>query len=234
MVFLKPVQRVFEKVAPHLVAVGAIVVDRLSPRRAVTIGEIRTIGGQVIPLGTEVVVDNIQRDRESARMNCIDQPLQASWSAIRVLRRKRVNSVIAPISRTGKLCNRHEFYRGDAELDESIEMWNQSLKRSFLRIGPGVDFIEDAALERHANPMFVSPHQGTRIHQLRRPVHALRLKSGNGVRQLSRIVDAIEILCARLNRLDHREVIAAIATFHFDEPFLRPKNVNTHTPRRSP
>src|SRR6266478_5176661 len=107
-------------------------------------------------------------------------------------------------------------------------MANQGLKRSFLRIGTGVDFIKDTALERHANPVLVPPHEAMRIHQLRRPVNALRLKSGSRIRQLSRIIQAIEIACARLNRLDYCNVIAAIAIFHVDEPFLRSKNVNTY------
>ena len=114
-------------------------------------------------------------------------------------------------------------------------MWNQSLKRSFLRIGTSVDFIKDAALKRHTNPVLVAPHETTRIHQLRRPVDTLRLKSRSRVRELSRIVQAVEIPCARLNRFDHRDVIAAISPLHFDEPFLRSKNVNTYMLRvRSP
>src|SRR6266849_6400167 len=103
MIFLKPVQRIFEKEAPHLVAVGAIVVDRLSPGSAVTIGEVRTIRREVIPLRPEVVVHDIERDRESVRVSSVDEPLHACWATVRVLRRKRINAVIAPISRTGKL-----------------------------------------------------------------------------------------------------------------------------------
>src|SRR5437660_3584627 len=103
MVFLKPVQRILEKEAPHLVAVGAIVVERLSPRSAVTIGEVWTISGQIIAFRPEVVVHHVERDRESVRMRCVDEPLQPCWAAIGILRRERINAVIAPISRTGKL-----------------------------------------------------------------------------------------------------------------------------------
>src|SRR5713226_6005906 len=106
-------------------------------------------------------------------------------------------------------------------------MANQGLKRSFLRIGTSVDFIKDTALERHANPVLVPPHEATRIHQLRRRVHALRVKSRSEIRKLSRSVQAIEIALLRLKRFDYRNVITVMCALHFVEPFLCSNNVNS-------
>ena len=41
------------------------------------------------------------------RMGCIDQPLERFWAAIGVLWSERIHTVVAPVSRPGKLSDGH-------------------------------------------------------------------------------------------------------------------------------
>ena len=63
--------------------VGAVEIDRGAPWRVVALGE--EIGGddvQVITLGAEMVVDDVEQDREAARVARLDQRLQIVGPAI--------------------------------------------------------------------------------------------------------------------------------------------------------
>ena len=60
------VDRILDKVAAHLVAAGAIQVDRCAPRRLVAVGEVGAILAQIVALGAQVVVDHIQDHRDPA------------------------------------------------------------------------------------------------------------------------------------------------------------------------
>ena len=62
--------------------VGGVEVDGVSPRRAVVIGEVRTEGGEVVPLGPEVVVDDIEQHREPGAVGGIDEGAQIVGVAV--------------------------------------------------------------------------------------------------------------------------------------------------------
>src|SRR5579871_4888720 len=46
---LGPIERIIDEVAAHRVAIGAVEVDRFSPRRLVSRAEIGTVGAEIIP-----------------------------------------------------------------------------------------------------------------------------------------------------------------------------------------
>src|ERR1700722_3874258 len=94
---LDPVEGVLDEEPAHGVAVRPIEVDRFSPGRLVPRSEIGTEGAQVVSFRPEVVVDNVERDRQSASMGRVDESLQASRSSVAVLCGERIYAVIAPI-----------------------------------------------------------------------------------------------------------------------------------------
>src|SRR5437763_913171 len=59
-----PAARAVDDPVAHLVAVGSVEVDGRSPRRPVAVGEVRAEVGQVVPLRTDVVVDDVEHDAE--------------------------------------------------------------------------------------------------------------------------------------------------------------------------
>lgn len=61
-VFVQPVERVLGKVPAHL---GAAKVDRRAPRgRDIVAEELRRVGGEIVPVGTEMVVDDIEEHHQ--------------------------------------------------------------------------------------------------------------------------------------------------------------------------
>src|SRR5699024_8079808 len=61
----QPAQRVVDDEGAHLGAAGPVQVDRLTPRGLVRVGEVRAELRQVVPGGSEVVVDHVQADRQA-------------------------------------------------------------------------------------------------------------------------------------------------------------------------
>src|ERR1700722_2983549 len=109
VILLKPVKRVFAEESPHLIAAPPVVVDGLSPRRAIAIGEVGTISAEVVSFRAEMVVYDVQSHCQSVGMSRSHQPLQSFWTTIRVLWGERKHSVVAPISCPGKLRYWHYF-----------------------------------------------------------------------------------------------------------------------------
>ena len=100
----------------------AVDVDRGAPRRVVALGEERLgVRVQVVALGAEVVVDDVEEHAEAARVRRVDERLELVGRAVRALRRERQHAVVAPVARAGRLRERHQLDRGDAERGELVE-----------------------------------------------------------------------------------------------------------------
>ena len=59
VVLLEPVKSVLTEKTPYLIAAWSVEVNGLSPRRAITTREVWTISTKIIPLRSQMVVDNI-------------------------------------------------------------------------------------------------------------------------------------------------------------------------------
>ena len=73
---------------------------------------------EVVPLGAEVVVDDVQEDRQALGVAGVHQPLQAVRPAVAVLRRVGEHAVVAPVARARELADRHDLDGRDAQLAE--------------------------------------------------------------------------------------------------------------------
>ncbi len=60
-----PHPHVVEHIGPHGVAAGVVIIDGPTPRRVIPIGEVGTEVADVSPLGTEVVVDDVDKDGQT-------------------------------------------------------------------------------------------------------------------------------------------------------------------------
>src|SRR3954466_11844024 len=96
VVISQPHQRVVTKEPSHFIAIWAVKVDPITPRRLMPLRKIGAEQRQVVPAWTEVVVNDIQNDPQSTSVARVDQPLQAVRSAIRLVRRIQGDSVITP------------------------------------------------------------------------------------------------------------------------------------------
>ena len=76
MIIFDPQADVFQDVFAHRIAAAVIVIDSRAPWRVIVRGVIWAEGIQVAPFGPKVVVDNIEKDRQSMPVASIDEALQ--------------------------------------------------------------------------------------------------------------------------------------------------------------
>ena len=91
--------------------------------------ELWRVYAEVIPFGTEVVVNHIEQHHDSALMG----GLHPTLLDLRGVRKDAVGregnlSVITPISFTGKFGDRHDFQRGHASFSQVIEAFTHRKK----------------------------------------------------------------------------------------------------------
>src|ERR1700744_2525973 len=85
--------------------------------------------------GSDMVVNRIEDDRQASTMTVVDERTHLVGSPVGMIGREQEDPVVAPVSLTRALGDRHDFDRGNAQLDQVIEMLTGRLKGSFLRKG---------------------------------------------------------------------------------------------------
>jgi len=67
-----------------------------------------------------MVVDHVESDGEAAGMSRVHQTTERRGTAVGILGSKKVDTIVAPVSRAGKLRDGHQFDRGDAEMNQLL------------------------------------------------------------------------------------------------------------------
>src|SRR5205823_14468187 len=97
MKLIDPHQSVVNEEPSHVIAVRPVEIERAAPRRLVAVREIRSVLPQIISLGAEMVVDDVERHRETALMRGVNQSLERARTAVRILHRADVDAVVSPV-----------------------------------------------------------------------------------------------------------------------------------------
>src|SRR5690606_338721 len=99
-IFLEPVQCIMDRE----VAYGLqCIVDRISPGSMRVGGEeIRCVCRQKVPLRSEMIVDHVKKDHQTAAVGLVDQSFEVVGFAVYRLRRIELDAVIAPIALSRK------------------------------------------------------------------------------------------------------------------------------------
>ena len=126
-----PIKRVIDKVASYVIAIGAVEIHRRPPGGFVALGVVRGEVRQIIPFGSEMVVDNVEDRRDPLFVTGVDQPFQPQGSAVGVLRGEWISAIVSPVSSPGKLRDGHEFHGRDAQGLEIGDMWNDRFEGPF-------------------------------------------------------------------------------------------------------
>ena len=108
-------------------------------------------------------------------MGGIDQGLEVLRPSVGRIGREKVDAVVAPIATAREIGDRHQLDRGDAELDEIVQLVDGRAERAFGRERPDVQLVDDRLLPGAAAPRPVAPLVGARIDHLARAMHVLRL-----------------------------------------------------------
>src|SRR5579871_3789147 len=122
-----------------------------------------------------MIVDDIEQNGEAALMARLDQRFEVLGSAVARTGSIKVSAVIAPIARTGKLGDRHQLDRGDAELKQVVEMARDPGKIAAFAKRADMQFIKHNLFPAAAPPLPVAPVIAPRINDFAGPMDTLGL-----------------------------------------------------------
>ena len=163
--------------------VRTVVIDRVAPRRLVTAGEkVGRVEPQIVPVRAEVIVDDVEQNRDAAPMRGLDEGLEPLRAPVGRVGRIEADAVVAPAAAAAEVGDRHQLDRGHAEGGQVIELFGRGVERPLGRERADMQFIENRVLPAKARPGVV-PRISGGIDRLARPVHVLRLEPGSGVRE---------------------------------------------------
>ena len=187
MMLFDPVSGVGDKEFAHRRAIRSVEIDRLAPFIGMAVGEIsRREGRQIIPVRPEMVVDDVDNDREADRMSAVDKAAQVVGPAVEPRRREQIDAVVAPAEAAGEIGDRHHFDAGDAEMFDFGKVFHRGSPCSFRSKLCNMSFVEDNVLRFESAPLFVGPLEGAGS-MTWRTVWPFRLKARGGIRKHSRI-----------------------------------------------
>ena len=159
----------------------AVEVHRGAPRRLVPVGAVRPVFREVIALGAEVVVDDVEEDGEPGRVARVHQATEPARAAIGRLRSVEVDAIVTPVARARELGDWHQLDGGHAEVGERGKMRDDRLERPGRCERAHVELVDDQVARRVAAEVLVGPEEAPRIHHRRGPVHALGLPARDRV-----------------------------------------------------
>src|SRR4051812_30394067 len=210
-----PVKRVLNEEVPHLVGLRAVEIDCRAPRRFVALGKIGAEVSKIISLGAEMVIDDVENDRETAPMTGVDEPLEALRPAVGILRGERLNAVIAPIPSAGKLRYRHQLQRCNAQLFEIIEARHNGIERPLRRERADVQLVNEVVFKLGTGPTLVAPVE-VAVEDDGRTVYAIGLIARRRIGPLFP-VQAVSITRIGLDAVDDRAMVPARLRLERDE-----------------
>src|SRR5262244_1477360 len=188
--FLEPVQGVVDDEGAGHLAARTVEVDGITPGRLVLAGE--EGGGvavQIVPLGSEMVVDDVEEHGEAAGVAGLDQSLQLLRTHAGRVGRKEQDTVVAPPPSAGKVGHGHQLDRGHPEGDQMVEALGQPREGALGTEGADVQLVEDEPFGRDAAPLVVGPCILQRIDDFARPVHVQGLIARDRVRHEQLAID---------------------------------------------
>src|SRR5690625_2861738 len=95
--FANPVNHVAQNEFSNRFAVFSVKIKRFSPLVFVSVGEV--IGrkrGEVIPVGSGMIVNNIENDRESDHVSLIDETSKIVGRSVEMGRGEKIDAIVAP------------------------------------------------------------------------------------------------------------------------------------------
>ena len=128
------------------------------------------VGVQVVAVGAEVVVDDVEQHHQAAGACAAStKRLEVVGRAVGGVGRERQHAVVAPAALPGKVGQRHQLDRGDAERGQV----GQALDRAAAKVPSGVkradmQLVDHRLVPRPAAPAVVAPVEGARVDDLAR------------------------------------------------------------------
>src|SRR5262249_17032935 len=130
-IFLEPVERIVDEIIAH----GPLrEIDRGAPGGLAALGEkLRGIMVKIIPLGPEMIVDDVQHHHEAVSVRGVYEGLEIVGRPILRIGGEGQYTIIAPVARTRKIRNGHQFEGGDAEICERGKLGGDVVEATLRR-----------------------------------------------------------------------------------------------------
>ena len=201
-----PTQRVFDDEPSHRAGIGTVVVDRVSPGRAVARGEVRSELAQVVPLRSEVVVDDVEEGRESPGVRGVDQAREPGRPAVLGVGGEQVDAVVPPVPRAGEGGDGHHLHRGVAGPGKLREVTDRAVRGALARVRAEVDLGKDEPFQRVLRARRAR-RDGRQIHHFAGRVDAVGLQQRGGIGALASVRKAVDVARAWPHALHGGRVI---------------------------
>ncbi len=143
VIVTQPHQGIVDEKTPDEFTALAIKVDSLAPRRIKQPMKIRGEFSEVVSFRPEMVVNHIQDDAQLALMACVDQLFESFRSAVAVVRRVQIDTVITPTAFTGEFRYRHDLDMSNAKRLQFAEPCYRRLKGALRREGSYMQLVDD-------------------------------------------------------------------------------------------
>ena len=186
VVVAEPHRCVVDEETADLVAVCAVEVDRLAPRRDVAGREVGTEALQDVACRPEVVVDHVEDRGEAPRVAGVDEALEGVWTAVRVVGGREENAVVSPPVVPRELVDRHDLHCPHAEVHQVVEPLDGGVEGALGREGPDMQLVDRPPREPGCGatvPLVIRPGERRVVDHARGPLDPLRLPGRAGVRQ---------------------------------------------------
>ena len=125
----QPENGVLNKKAAHVIAFGAIKIYGLPPWSAVVIRKIWRKLTQIISLGSQMVIDNVQRHSQTVLMRGVHQSMETFRAAITILNSIKICAVITPVASAGELSNGHQLNGRDTQPLQPVQTCDRRIER---------------------------------------------------------------------------------------------------------
>ena len=182
MKFLDPIFGVLDEEVAHRARIRSVELDRVAPGGFMPAGEeIGRIERQKVPLGAEVIVDDVEQDRDPLPVGRLDEGFEILRPAIACIGSVGKRAVIAPVPAAAEIADRHDLDGRDAELSQMSELRCGSRERAFRRKSAEMQLVKHDVVPFAARPGF-PPAIGAWIDRLARAVDVVGLKPGRRVR----------------------------------------------------
>jgi hypothetical protein len=211
MILFEPVERVVDEEVAHRTA-GEVDAD--APWRVMALGEeVRRGRPEIVPLGAEVIVDDVEEHHQPARMRGRDQGLELVRRTVARFRREQADAVIAPIVRARRLGERHQLDRRDTQRHEMVQLLRHRGVSPLRRERSDMQLVDHGLFPGAAAPVRVGPAKRRGINDLAVAVHILGLPARGRIGNPGLAVEHEGIAVAGTrDRADRREPAVALGS----------------------
>src|SRR5690349_19914891 len=157
-------------------------IDRAPPVVGVLVGEIvwREFV-EVVPVGPEMVVDDVENDGEAGRVRAVDEPAEIVRRAVDVRGRVEIDAVVAPTECAGRFGDGHQLDDRDAEARELRQLRHRRRPRPFRRERTGMQLVDYLPVRPYTAPTRIRPPEQIGVHVLGGAVRTVRLRAGGRI-----------------------------------------------------